>query len=182
MNRGNQEITVGMLFENDIRGWNVKLYFIMLKVQLNTIRHMLEQKRNVNAFNSYHVICELCGDYHATHTCRQVQNVDYYDELGHYNPCFDQNGSNWGNSCAYGWGNQGNYSAYSCLYDYESEFVQYASEPSWELAIERLTNASLPWKLESEVLANNNTLSWDLAIEKYSNQFDLTIEKQANAT
>ena len=45
----------------------------------------------------------MCGGYHATHTCRQVQNVRYYDELGHCNPCFDQNGLNWNNFYTYYW-------------------------------------------------------------------------------
>ena len=64
LNRGNQEITEGMSFEDYFRSLKAKLDFITLKVQLDTITHMLEQKRNVNAFNSYHMICNLCGGYH----------------------------------------------------------------------------------------------------------------------
>ena len=44
------------------------------------------------------MICDLCGGYHATYECIQIQHVDYYDELEHCNSCFDQYGSNWGNS------------------------------------------------------------------------------------
>ena len=53
MDRGNQEITEGMSFENGFRNLKAKLDYIMLKVQLDTITHILKQKRNVNAFNSY---------------------------------------------------------------------------------------------------------------------------------
>ena len=74
--------------------------------------------------------------------------MDYYDEFGHYNSCFDQCNPNWDSSYAYGWDNQCVYSDFSCLHDYQSECVQYESKPSWELAIERLANAYLPWELE----------------------------------
>ena len=51
--------------------------------------HEIEQKRNVNAFNSNHMICDLCESYHTNHTCIQAQNMNYYDEFGHYNSCCD---------------------------------------------------------------------------------------------
>ena len=122
-NRGNQEITEGMSFEDGLRCLKAKFDVMMLQVQMDTIMHEIEQGRNVNAFNSYHVICDLCGDYHATNTCRQAQNVDYYDELEHYNPCFDRYSANWSNSPAYGWDNQCTYSDYSYFYGYQPESV-----------------------------------------------------------
>ena len=76
--------------------------FYNIKSSIVHITNVLEQKRNFNAFNSYHEICDLCGDDHATYICRQVQNVNYCDELGYYNPYFDQNGPNWRNSYTYG--------------------------------------------------------------------------------
>ena len=72
LNRGNQEIIKGMSFEDGLRSLKTKCDVITLKVQLNTITNMLEQKRNANAVNSYHVICDLCGGYHDTHTCIQA--------------------------------------------------------------------------------------------------------------
>ena len=114
----NQRMFDGMSFENGLRNLKVKLDFVTLKVQLDTILHILEWKRNVNTFNYNHVICDLCRGYHATHTCMQVQNVDYYDEFGHCNPCFDQCNHNWGNSYAYAWDNQCKYSDSSCFYEY----------------------------------------------------------------
>ena len=50
------------------------------------------------------------------------------------------------------------------------------------MAVERLANASLPWELENEPLANDPKAFWELTIENVSNQFDLVIEKLANAT
>ena len=85
---------------------------------MNTFIHEIERKRHVNAFNSYHMICDLCGCYHNTRTCMQVQNMDYYDEFGCYNPYFNQYGANWSNSHAYGWDNQYAYNASPCFYDY----------------------------------------------------------------
>ena len=43
----------GISFEDSLRSLKDKLDYIMLKVQLDTITHILKQKRNVNAFNSY---------------------------------------------------------------------------------------------------------------------------------
>ena len=97
---------------------------------MDTIMNMLEQKRNINAFNSYYLICDLCGGYHTIHTCRQTQNVDYYGEFGHYNSCFDQYGPNRGNLYAYGLDNQCIYSDSPCFYDYPPECVQYEPKPS----------------------------------------------------
>ena len=65
---------------------------------------VLRHSKNI-LITSYHVICDLCGNYHTTNTCLQAQNVNYYDELGHYNHCFDHYGANLNNSSAYGWGN-----------------------------------------------------------------------------
>ena len=130
MDKGNQEITENMLFDDGLRCLKAKCDFITLKVQLNTITNMLEQKRNFNAFNSYHEICDLCGGYHTTHICRQAQNERYYNELGYYNPYFDQNGPNWSNSYTYGWDNQCAYSDSSYFYDYLLEYVQYESKTS----------------------------------------------------
>ena len=102
LNRGNQDVSEGMSFENGLKSLKAKLDVITLKILLDTITHMLEQKRNANVFNSYHVICDLCGGYHATHTYMQAQNVDYFDEFEYCNPYFDQNRPNWGNSYGYG--------------------------------------------------------------------------------
>ena len=101
----------------------------------------------------------LCGGHHATYTCRQVQNVDNYDEFGHCNLYLDQYGPNWDNSCDYGWDNQCTTSDSSCFYDYQLECVQNEAKPSWELTIERLANASLPCELESEPLVNDSNAS-----------------------
>ena len=76
------------------------------------------------------MIYDLCENYHATHTCRQAQNTNYYDDFGHFNPCFDQYGPNRENSYAYGWDNQCAYSDSPCFYDYQTECVQYESKPS----------------------------------------------------
>ena len=70
----------------------------------------------------------------------------------------------------------------SCLYDYQSECVYYESKPSLELTIEKLANAPLPWKLESEPLVIDSNTSWELAVENSSNQFDLAMEELANVT
>ena len=59
-----------MSFENGLRCLKNKFDVITLQVQIDTIMHEIEQKRNVNTFNSYHMICDLCGGYHATHTYR----------------------------------------------------------------------------------------------------------------
>ena len=72
LNRGNQEITEGISFENGLKSIKAKLDVITLKIQLDTITNMLEQKRNDNAFNSYHVIYDLCRGYHTTYECMQV--------------------------------------------------------------------------------------------------------------
>ena len=53
---GNQRMSEGMTFENNLRSLKAKL----------------ERKRNVNVFNSNNVICDLCRGYYATHTYRQV--------------------------------------------------------------------------------------------------------------
>ena len=111
------------------------------------------------------MICELCGGYHATHTCMQAQNMDYYGEFGHYNSCFDQCNHNWGNYSAYGQDNQCANSDSLYFYDYQPERVQYESKLSLDLAIERLANISLPWQLESEPLTNDSKPSSELAIE-----------------
>ena len=76
--------------------------------------------------------------------------MDYYDEFGHYNSCFGQNGPNWDNSYTYGFNNKCAYSDSSYSYDYQPECVQSESKPYWQLAIERLVNAPLPLELESE--------------------------------
>ena len=64
------------------------------------------------------MICNLCRGHHATHTCIQIQNIDYYDEFDHCNHCFNQYGSNWSNSYTYKWDNQYAYIASLCFYDY----------------------------------------------------------------
>ena len=51
LNRGNQEITEGMSFENGLRCLKAKLDIIMLQIQMDTIMHEIEQRRNANAFN-----------------------------------------------------------------------------------------------------------------------------------
>ena len=51
MNRGNKEITESMSFENGLRKLKAKLDVIMLKVQLGTIVHEIEQMRNVMPLN-----------------------------------------------------------------------------------------------------------------------------------
>ena len=48
-----------MSFEDNLRNVKAKLDFITLKVQLDTIMNILEQKRNVNAHNFNHVIYDL---------------------------------------------------------------------------------------------------------------------------
>ena len=71
LNKGNQEITEGMSFEDGLRRLKAKLDVITVKVQLDTIMYEIEQKRNINAFNSNHMICNLCGGHHATqHVCK----------------------------------------------------------------------------------------------------------------
>mgnify|MGYP004709237509 CR=1 FL=1 len=161
-NRGNQEITEGMSFEDGLRCLKAKF-----DVMMDTIMHEIEQGRNVNDFNSYHVICDLCGGYHATNTCMQVQNVDYYDELEHYNPCFDRYSANLSNSSAYGWDNQCTYNNSSYFYDYQPECVQYEPKPSWELAIEMVANDSKPlWELAIEKLANVTSDHFDRIEER----------------
>ena len=70
LNRAYQKITEGMSFEDGLRSLKTKLYYITLKVQLDTIKNMFEQTRNVNTFNSNHMICDLCENYYATHTCK----------------------------------------------------------------------------------------------------------------
>ena len=116
----------GISFEDSLRSLKDKLDYIMLKVQLDTIM----QKRNVNAFNSNHIIYDLCRGYHVTYICRQASNVNYYDEFWHYTPYFDQYGPNWDNSYTYDWNNQYNYSDSSCFHDHQFEFVQYESKSS----------------------------------------------------
>ena len=69
-NRGNQGRPAGM-YEND--------GISALNAQLDMLTYILEQKRNVNAFKSNHVICDLRGVYHATYECMQAPN----DEFGH---------------------------------------------------------------------------------------------------
>ena len=61
-----------------------------LNTCLDNMMHVIEQKRNNNTFNSNHIICDLCGIYHATYECRQAQNLNYYDKIGHCTPYFDQ--------------------------------------------------------------------------------------------
>ena len=130
IDRSNQEFNENMSFEDGLRSLKVKLDVIALNVQIDIITNMFEQKRNVNTFNCYHVICYLCGVYHATHTYKQVQDVNYYNEFEYCNPYFDQYGPNWGNCYAYNWNNQYNYSDSTCFYDYQHEFVQYESKSS----------------------------------------------------
>ena len=48
MARGNHEITEGMSLEDSLRCLKAKLHVTMLKVKLDTITNMLEQKRNAN--------------------------------------------------------------------------------------------------------------------------------------
>ena len=62
-NRGDQEKSA-CLYKND--------GISALNAQIDMLTSMLEQKRNDNAFNSNYMICDLCGDYHATHTCKQA--------------------------------------------------------------------------------------------------------------
>ena len=69
MNRGNRESITNMSFEDRLRSLKPKFDYIMLKTQLDTIMHILEQKKNVNAFNSNHVIYNLCKSYHTIYTC-----------------------------------------------------------------------------------------------------------------
>ena len=89
MNRGNQDVSESMSFENSLKSLKAKFDFITSKVQLDTIMHEIEESKNINVFNSNNMICDLCGGYHTTHTCRQAQNVNYFDEFGHCNPYFD---------------------------------------------------------------------------------------------
>ena len=119
-----------MSFENDIGALNAKLN------HLNSMMHVIEQNKNVNAFNSNHIICDLCGGYHATYECMQTQNVNYYSEFGHCNSNFDQCNSNW--TYDYDWNNQCTYNNSSNFYDVQPHCVQHKSEPFWELAIEML--------------------------------------------
>ena len=149
-NRDNQERSVCM-YEND--------GFSILNAQLDMMTSMLEQKRNDNAFNSNHVICDLCGGYHATYEYMQIQNMDYYDEFGHYNSCFDQCNPSWGSYYDYGWNNQCVYSESSNYYDYQLECAQYESKSFWELA-------NAPWKQTTKRLANESRLTWEAAIER----------------
>ena len=88
MNRGNQKSIVNMPFEDGLRSLKAEFDYIILKVRLDNIMHLIKQKRNVNTFNSNCVICNLCRGCHASYTCMQVQNMDYYDEFGHYDSCF----------------------------------------------------------------------------------------------
>ena len=78
----------GMSFDNSLRCLKAKFDYITLKVQLDTVTNMVEQKQNVNTFNFNYVICDLFEGYHAIYECMQVQNVDYYDKFGYYNSCF----------------------------------------------------------------------------------------------
>ena len=94
-----------------------------LNAELDMLTSMLEQKRNDNAFNYNYWICDLCGGCHTIYKCIQVQNMDYYDELGHYYSCFDQCNPCWVNSYEYGLNNQGAYGNSSCSYDYQPKCV-----------------------------------------------------------
>ena len=53
LDRGNQDVSEDISFEDGLRSLKIKLHVITLKVQLDTITNMLEQKRNVNTFYSY---------------------------------------------------------------------------------------------------------------------------------
>ena len=64
--------------------------------------------------------------------------MDQCDEFGHCNSYFDQYRHKCGNSCDYGWDNQGAYNDSRYFYDYQLQNVQYESKSSWELAIEKL--------------------------------------------
>ena len=70
LNRCNQDVPEYTSSKDGLRRLKAKLDVITLKVQLDTIMHDIEQKRNVNVFNSNHMICDLCGGYHAIHTYR----------------------------------------------------------------------------------------------------------------
>ena len=70
----------------------------------------------------------------------QAQNGDQFDEFGHYNSYIHQYVSHWGNMHDYGWYNHCASNDSSNLYDFRPNCVQKDTMPSWELAIEKLTN------------------------------------------
>ena len=72
-----------MSFEDDIDVLNAKLD------HLDNMIHVIQQNKNAYAFNSNHMICDLCGGYHATYECLQVQNMNYYYEFEHYSFSFN---------------------------------------------------------------------------------------------
>ena len=52
---GNQRMPTGISFENCVQISNAKLDHLMLHAKLDDLMHLIEQKRNVNAFNSNHL-------------------------------------------------------------------------------------------------------------------------------
>ena len=106
---GNQGRAAGMSFNDGLRSLNAKFDYIILSVKLNNLIHLIEQYRSVDVLNSNHLVCDLCGGYHATYQCVQAQHVDQCDEFGHYNSYFDKYGPNCYNFSDHGWDNQGAY-------------------------------------------------------------------------
>mgnify|MGYP004711853839 CR=1 FL=1 len=137
LNRGNQEIVEGMSFEDDL-SLLTKLDVITLQVQLDTIMLEIEQKRNVNA---NYMICNLYRGYHVIHICKHKMWIIMMN-LGIIILVLIKTTIVWGVLMLM-------VAIINVLIALLHIFIitnpnLYKSKLSWELAIERLANASLP--------------------------------------
>lgn len=44
----------------------------LINARMDNLMHLIEQNRNVIAYNSNHMICDLCKRYHTTYECMQA--------------------------------------------------------------------------------------------------------------
>ena len=113
----------------------------LINARMDNLMHLIEKNRNVIAYNSNPIICNLCRRYHTTYECMQAQNMDYYNDFLHFNSNFDQCNSNWVTLMIMVEIIKYAYSDSSYYYDgYQPKCIQHESKLSWELTLEKFDN------------------------------------------
>ncbi|XP_038976653.1 uncharacterized protein LOC120107448 [Phoenix dactylifera] len=136
----------------------------MLNAKVDSLVKMFGKLGNVNSISSPVLSCDCCGGAHMSSDCMQVQFVSNYNrQQQQNNPYSNTYYPGWRNHPNFSWKDQGNQGSSSrSLHPpgFQPKPSQPESKQSWEIAIEKLANASSERfeRLEAKVdqLASSN--------------------------
>ncbi|XP_038978816.1 uncharacterized protein LOC120109139 [Phoenix dactylifera] len=118
----------------------------MLNAKVDSLVKIFGKLGNVNSISSPVLSCDCCGGAHMSSDCMQVQFVSNYNrQQQQNNPYSNTYNPGWRNHPNFSWKDQGNQGSSSRPLHppgFQPKPSQPESKQSWEIAIEKLANAS----------------------------------------